>query len=158
MIKYLLQFCCVKNVLPDEGNYIFTINFFESSLISYSFLINYMIRKLFCRHLTLLQRYFLSIRISIYLNWLHKTIIRLSHLFQISWAFALLYKSIFKATFSFLFNMTFKTYPSSVGTRGGSRAAATSKVVIVNGWKPLIIITKSSTLDVVAVPDPPLST
>ena len=35
--------------------------------------------------------------------------------------------------------------------RGGSRAAATSKierfVIIVNGWKPLTIITKRSILD-----------
>ena len=42
---------------------------------------------------------------------------------------------------------------------GGSRTAATSKeellVIIVNGWKPLTIITKSSTLDVAAVLDPP---
>ena len=41
--------------------------------------------------------------------------------------------------------------------RGGSRTAATSKVelfvIIVNG---LTIITKSSTLDVAAAPDPPL--
>ena len=38
--------------------------------------------------------------------------------------------------------------------RGGSRAAATSKmehfVIIVNGWKPLTIITKYSILDVAA--------
>ena len=44
--------------------------------------------------------------------------------------------------------------------RGGSRTAATSKVelcvIIVNGWNPLTIITKSSTLDVAAVLDPPL--
>ena len=44
--------------------------------------------------------------------------------------------------------------------RGGSRTAAMSKmehfVIIVNGWKPLTIITKSSTLDVAAVLDPPL--
>ena len=44
--------------------------------------------------------------------------------------------------------------------RGGSRAAATSKVelfvIIVNGWKPVTIITKSSTLDVAAVLGPPL--
>ena len=44
--------------------------------------------------------------------------------------------------------------------RGGSRAAATSKVelfvIIVNGFQPLTIITKSSTLDVAAVLDPPL--
>ena len=44
--------------------------------------------------------------------------------------------------------------------RGGSRTAATSKmehfVIIVNSWKPLTIITKSSILDVAAVLDPPL--
>ena len=44
--------------------------------------------------------------------------------------------------------------------RGGSRAAATSKmerfVIIDNGWKPLIIITKHSILDVAAALDPPL--
>ena len=42
--------------------------------------------------------------------------------------------------------------------RGGSRTAATSKmerlVIIVNGWKPLTIITKRSILDVAAVLDP----
>ena len=41
-----------------------------------------------------------------------------------------------------------------------SRAAATSKmerfVILVNGWKPLIIITKCSILDVSAALDPPL--
>ena len=46
--------------------------------------------------------------------------------------------------------------------RGGSRTAATSKMehfeIIVNGWKPLTIITKSSILDVAAVLDPPLPT
>ena len=46
-----------------------------------------------------------------YLNWLHRTILRPIHLFQISWSFGLFYKSIFKTTFSFLFNITFKTYP-----------------------------------------------
>ena len=44
--------------------------------------------------------------------------------------------------------------------RGGSRTAATSKmerfVIIVNGWKPLTIITKRSILDVAAALDPPL--
>ena len=44
--------------------------------------------------------------------------------------------------------------------RGGSRTAATSKmedfVIIVNGWKPLTIITKTSILDVSVVLDPPL--
>ena len=46
--------------------------------------------------------------------------------------------------------------------RGGSRTAAISKmehfVIIVNGWKLLTIITKSSILDVAAVVDPPLRT
>ena len=45
--------------------------------------------------------------------------------------------------------------------RGGSRTAATSKMehfaIIVNGWKPLTIITKCSILDAAAVLDPPLS-
>ena len=45
-------------------------------------------------------------------------------------------------------------------SRGGSKAAATSKmkyvVIIVNGWKPLTIITKNSILDVAAALDPPL--
>ena len=40
-------------------------------------------------------------------------------------------------------------------SRGGSRTAATTKVelfvIIVNGWKPLTIITKFSTFDVVGV-------
>ena len=44
---------------------------------------------------------------------------------------------------------------------GAYRTAATSKVelfvIILNGWKPLAIITKSSTLDVAAVLDPPLN-
>ena len=44
--------------------------------------------------------------------------------------------------------------------RGGSRAAATSKMewfmTIVNGWKPLTIIAKLSILDVAAALDPPL--
>ena len=45
-------------------------------------------------------------------------------------------------------------------TGGGSRNAGTSKmehfVMIVNGWKALAIITKSSILDVAAVLDPSL--
>ena len=45
-------------------------------------------------------------------------------------------------------------------TRGGSRTAATSKMelfmIIVNGRKPLTIITKCSILDVAAVLDRPL--
>ena len=44
--------------------------------------------------------------------------------------------------------------------RGGSRTATTSKmehfVIIVNGWKPLTVITKCSILDVAAALDPPL--
>ena len=44
--------------------------------------------------------------------------------------------------------------------RGGSRTVATSKmerfVIIVNGFKPLTIITKRYILDVAAVLDPPL--
>ena len=45
--------------------------------------------------------------------------------------------------------------------RDGSKADATSKmerfVIIVNGCKPLTIITKHSVLDVAAVLDPPLT-
>ena len=45
-------------------------------------------------------------------------------------------------------------------SRGRSRTAATSKmdhfVIIINGFQPLTIITKSSILDVAAVLDPPL--
>ena len=44
--------------------------------------------------------------------------------------------------------------------RGGSRTAATSKmvcfVIIVNGWKPITVITKRSFLDIAAALDPPL--
>ena len=51
---------------------------------------------------------------------------------------------------------------SCKNTRGGSRAAAASKmecfVIIVNGWKPLTIITKHSILFVAAALDPPLET
>ena len=47
-------------------------------------------------------------------------------------------------------------------TRGGSRTVATSKmerfVIIVNGWKPLTIITKRSILNVAVVLDAPLET
>ena len=47
-----------------------------------------------------------------------------------------------------------------VYTRGGYRAAGTSKmerfVIIVNGFQPLIIITKCSILDVAVALDPPL--
>ena len=51
-------------------------------------------------------------------------------------------------------------YTLHLDVRGGSRAAATSKmerfVIIVNGWKPLTIITKRPILDVAAALDPPL--
>ena len=44
--------------------------------------------------------------------------------------------------------------------KGGFRTTATTKMerflIIVNGWKALTIITKCFTLDVAAVPDPPL--
>ena len=47
-----------------------------------------------------------------------------------------------------------------LSTRGGSRAAAASKMecflTIVNGWTPLTIITKHSILDVAAALSPPL--
>ena len=54
-------------------------------------------------------------------------------------------------------SLSFKIYNMP---RGGSRAATASKmecfVIIVNGWKPLTIITKQSILDVTAALDPPL--
>ena len=50
------------------------------------------------------------------------------------------------------------THMQITNIRGGSRTAATSKmehfVIIVNGWKPLTIITKRSILDVVTALDP----
>ena len=49
-----------------------------------------------------------------------------------------------------------------INTRGGSKAAETSKmkhfVTIVNGFQPLTIITKCSILDVAAALDPLLNT
>ena len=49
---------------------------------------------------------------------------------------------------------------NGLNSRGGSRAAATSKmecfVIIVNGWNPLTIITKHSILDVATALNPPL--
>ena len=54
-------------------------------------------------------------------------------------------------------DMYFKFYTT---LRGGSRVAAASKmerfVIIVQGWKPLTIITKYSILNVAAALDPPL--
>ena len=48
-----------------------------------------------------------------------------------------------------------------ITSRDGSRAAATSKmvlfVIILNGFQPLTIIIKSSILDVAAVLDPPMA-
>ena len=53
-------------------------------------------------------------------------------------------------------------YSQQDSIRGGSRAAATSKmehfVIIVNGLKSLTIITKRFILDVAAALDPPLRT
>ena len=50
---------------------------------------------------------------------------------------------------------------TTMNLRSGSKAAATSKmecfVIIVNGWKPLTIITRHSILDVAAGLDPPLN-
>ena len=56
---------------------------------------------------------------------------------------------------------TVKSYGNvSYAIRGGSRTAVTSKmerfVMIVNGWKPLTILTKRSILNLAAVLDPPL--
>ena len=49
----------------------------------------------------------------------------------------------------------------NITSRGGSRTAATSKmklfVIVVNGFQPLAIITKSSILDFGTVLDPPLT-
>ena len=59
-----------------------------------------------------------------------------------------------------LLNLYFKKSLKLPEHRGGSRAAATSKmersVIIFNGWKPLTITTKHFILDVVAALDPPL--
>ena len=63
-------------------------------------------------------------------------------------------------SFMVLKNLRKYKFFMNVKTRIGSRTAATSKVelfvVIVNGWKPLTIITKSPTLDVAVVLDPNL--
>ena len=61
----------------------------------------------------------------------------------------------------FVFTMNIEACSShETLSRGGSRTAATSKmehfVIIVNGFQPLIIITKNSILDVATVLDPPL--
>ena len=61
-----------------------------------------------------------------------------------------------------LFKIVEQIWEAVISTyRGGSSAAATSKmecfVIIVNGWKPLTIITKCSILDVAAVLDPSLT-
>ena len=60
---------------------------------------------------------------------------------------------------SFLFSAQNSINPIEF-TRGGPRAAATSKmerfVIIFNGWKLLTIITKRSILDIEAVLVPPL--
>ena len=55
---------------------------------------------------------------------------------------------------------TFKNFKFFYLPRGGSRTAAISKmehfVIIVNGWKPLTIITKRSILDAAVALDPPM--
>ena len=60
----------------------------------------------------------------------------------------------------FSYNLCYSVTPNN-SVRGGSRAAATSKmehfVIIVNGFQPLTIITKRFILDVAAALDPPLS-
>ena len=64
--------------------------------------------------------------------------------------FAILHRSYISRQLSFEINI-----------RGGSRTAAIFKmahfVIIVNGWKPLIVITKRSILDVAAPLDLPLN-
>ena len=66
---------------------------------------------------------------------------------------------VFKQTLQCLFIHISCTMLGNV-YRGGSRTAATSKmelfVIIINGWKPLTMITKHSILDVAAVLDVPL--
>ena len=56
-------------------------------------------------------------------------------------------------------NSKLVTETGMASIRGGSRAAITSKmerfVIIVNGWKPLTIITTCSILDVAAALDTP---
>ena len=58
-------------------------------------------------------------------------------------------------------NFLYVAFLDFIVRRGGSRAAATSKmerlVIIVNGcWKSLTIVIKHSILDVAAALDPPL--
>ena len=57
--------------------------------------------------------------------------------------------------------MLMAIFPNGPG-KGGSRAAATSKIerflAIVNGFQPLTIITKRSILNAAAAPDPHLTT
>ena len=64
-------------------------------------------------------------------------------------------KDLIKTTLKYLSKVLYKKH-----FRGGSRTAPTSTmehfVIIVNGWKPLTIITRHSFLDVAAVSDPPL--
>ena len=67
-------------------------------------------------------------------------------------------KTLFKKASSWSFSCFFSDSVKHFRvywSKGGSRTVATSKmelfVTIVNGWKPLTIITKSSILDVAAV-------
>ena len=67
---------------------------------------------------------------------------------------------LLEAFLNTLTHMTVYLFVSNGLSRGRSRTTAASKmehfVIIVNGWKPLTIITKSSILDAAAVRDPPL--
>ena len=65
-----------------------------------------------------------------------------------------------KKTMTSNLNEKVSNLTEEVLNRGRCRTAATSKrerfVIIVNGWRPLTIITKRSILDVAAALDPPL--
>ena len=71
----------------------------------------------------------------------------------------LLMKKTFRSSTVCLNELQLLLYETEL-VRGGSRAASTSKMerflIIVNGFQPLIIITKPSSLDVAAALDPPL--
>ena len=77
----------------------------------------------------------------------------MTHIFNILLCVSMMYFFIF-------FAISFAEVIKHVKLRGGSRAAAISKmehfVIMVNGFQPLTIITKRSILDVAAVLDPPL--
>ena len=77
----------------------------------------------------------------------------------------IIWEKMWKNTLSFYFlsdnnNILYRLLIFATRIRGGSRTAATSKfkhfVIIVNGFQPLTIITKSSILNVAVILDPPL--